>query len=141
MDQEEGEELSFVPSAISVPQKPLFRCDSQCSEKTLSFWQLASVVVKEGEESDTTNLCQKYYGESLKSEGDEPLTKRQWYDFVEKKGASWKALEKDGKRTIRTRNVGIFLPRQEYRISAAGIASQSTWSKLKAALTLTARTE
>ena len=56
MDQEEGEVLSFVPSASSVPQKPLFRCDNQCSEKTLSFWQLASVVIKEGEESYTTNL-------------------------------------------------------------------------------------
>ena len=28
-DQEEAEEISFVPSAISVPQKPLFRCDNQ----------------------------------------------------------------------------------------------------------------
>ena len=34
MDQEEAEEISFVPSGISVPQKPLFPCDSQCSEKT-----------------------------------------------------------------------------------------------------------
>ena len=43
-DQEEAEEISFVPSAISVSQKPLFRCDNQCSEKTISFRQLASVV-------------------------------------------------------------------------------------------------
>ena len=28
MNQEEAEEISFVPSAISVPQKPLFRCDN-----------------------------------------------------------------------------------------------------------------
>ena len=48
MDQEEGEELSFVPSASSVPQKPSLRCDNQCSEKTLSLWPLASVVIKEG---------------------------------------------------------------------------------------------
>ena len=34
MDQEEGAEISFVPSAINVPQKPLFRCDNQCGEKT-----------------------------------------------------------------------------------------------------------
>ena len=54
--------------AASVPQKPLFRCDNRCSEKTLSFWQLTSVVIKEGEESYTTNLCQKYcYNESLKT--------------------------------------------------------------------------
>ena len=38
-NQEEAEEISFVPSAISVPQKPLFRCDNRCSEKTLSVWQ------------------------------------------------------------------------------------------------------
>ena len=62
---QEAEEMSFVPSATSVPQKPLFRCDNQCSEKTLSFWQLASVVIKEGEESYITNLCQKCYNESV----------------------------------------------------------------------------
>ena len=37
-DQEEAEELSFVPRAISVPQKLMFRCDYRCSETTLSFW-------------------------------------------------------------------------------------------------------
>ena len=64
LNQEEADEISFVPSAISVPQKPLFRCDSRCSEMTLSFWQFASVVIKEGEESYTTNLCQQHYNES-----------------------------------------------------------------------------
>ena len=44
--QKGAEEISFVPSAISVPQKPLFRCDNGCSEKTISFWQFASVLVK-----------------------------------------------------------------------------------------------
>ena len=39
MNQEEAEEISFVPSSISVPQKPLLRCDNRCSEKTLNFWQ------------------------------------------------------------------------------------------------------
>ena len=43
-EQEEMEERIFVPSAASVPQKPLFRCGNECSEKTLSYWQLASVV-------------------------------------------------------------------------------------------------
>ena len=48
MGYEEEEERTFVPSAVSVPLKPLFRCDNQCSEKTLSYRQLASVVVDEG---------------------------------------------------------------------------------------------
>ena len=30
---EEAEDVSFVPSAISVPPKPMFRCDNRCSEK------------------------------------------------------------------------------------------------------------
>ena len=34
---EEEEERTFEPSAISVPRKPMFRCDKQCSEKTLSY--------------------------------------------------------------------------------------------------------
>ena len=33
-EYEEEEERTFVPSAVSVPSKPLFRCDNQCSEKT-----------------------------------------------------------------------------------------------------------
>ena len=38
--QEEAEELRFVPSAISVTQNLVFRCDNQCNGKTLSVWQL-----------------------------------------------------------------------------------------------------
>ena len=45
-DQEEAEGLSFVPSAISVPQKLTFRCDNQCSAKNCSFWQLVSAVIR-----------------------------------------------------------------------------------------------
>ena len=37
-------------SAISVLQKLMFRCDTQCSEKALSVWQLASVVMQECED-------------------------------------------------------------------------------------------
>ena len=69
-DKEEVEEMSFVPSAISVPRKPMFRCDNQCSEKTLSFWKLASVVIEEGEEPYTTILRQKRHNESLKAKGE-----------------------------------------------------------------------
>ena len=57
-ESEEEERRTFVPSVLSVPLKLLFRCDNQCSEKTLSYWQLASVVVNAGDEAYTTNLCQ-----------------------------------------------------------------------------------
>ena len=61
LSQEDAEEISFVPSAIGVPPKPLFRCDNRCSEKAISFWQFASVVVEDGKESYTTSLCQQCY--------------------------------------------------------------------------------
>ena len=37
----------------------------QCSEKTLSYWQLASAVVNEGDEAYTTNLCQMCFNNTL----------------------------------------------------------------------------
>ena len=55
------EERTFEPSAVSVPLQPLFRCDNQCSEKTLGDWQLESVVFNEGDEACTTNPCQKFF--------------------------------------------------------------------------------
>ena len=80
-----GRERTFVPSAVSVPLKPLFRCDRQCSEKTLSCWQPASVVVNEGDEAYTTNLCQKCFNKHLQAKGEEPLTNVKWRHVVEKK--------------------------------------------------------
>ena len=73
-EYEEEEERTFVPSAVSVPLKPLFRCDNQCSEKTLSYWQLASVVVNEGDEACSTNLCQKCFNKHLQAKGEKPLS-------------------------------------------------------------------
>ena len=74
-----------MPSAISIPQKPMFWCDNRCSEDALSFWQFASVVVEEGEESYTADLCQQCYNKHLMAKGDAPLTKWHWYAAVEKK--------------------------------------------------------
>ena len=76
---------TFVPSAVSVPLKPMFRCDKQCSQKTLSFWQLASVVMNEGDKAFTTNLCQMCFNKHLQAKGEEPLTNVNWRQAVEKK--------------------------------------------------------
>ena len=69
-EYEEEEERTFVPSAVSVPLKPLIRCDNQCSEKTLSCWQLASVVLHEGDGAYTTNLCQMCFNKHLQAKGE-----------------------------------------------------------------------
>ena len=108
--EQEMEERIFVPSAVSVPQKPSFRCDNQCSEKTFSYWQLASVVVDEGDEAYTTNLCQKCFNEHLQAKGEKPLSNVQWRQVVEKKGVPRKDVKNHGKRTICTWDVGIFSP-------------------------------
>ena len=89
-EHEEEEERTFVPSAASVPPKPLFRCDRQCSEKTLSCWQLASVVVNEGDEAFSTNLCQKCFNKHLQAKREEPLTNMKWRQVVERRGKNLK---------------------------------------------------
>ena len=83
---------------MSVPLKPLFRCDNQCSEKTLRYWQVASVEVNEGDEAYTTNLCQKCFNKHLQAKGEEPLTNVKWRQVVEKKanrGRMWKMMGKE----------------------------------------------
>ena len=37
LSREEAGEISFVPSAINIPQRPMFRCDNRCSDKALRF--------------------------------------------------------------------------------------------------------
>ena len=68
--------------------------------------------MKEGEESYTTNLCQKCYNESLKEKKIKTTDKCAVERVRGAKGAPWKAFENDGKRTIRTWNVGTFSPRK-----------------------------
>ena len=96
----EAEETSFVPSAISIPQRPTFWCDNKCSDIALRFWQFASVVVEDGEEPYTANLSQQCYNESLTAKGLAPLKNWQWKAVVEKKahqGRLWIMLGKTRK--------------------------------------------
>ena len=74
---------------MSVRLKPLFRCDRQCSEKTLSYWQLASVVVNEGDEAFSTNLCQKCFNKHLQAKGRQVVEKKAY------RGRMWKMMEKE----------------------------------------------
>ena len=84
-DFEVEKQRTFISSAAGVPLKPLFRYDKQCSEKTVSCWQLASVEVDDGDEAYTTNLCQKCSNKHLQANGEEPLTNVKWRQVVEKR--------------------------------------------------------
>ena len=94
---------------MSVPLKPLFRCDNQCSDKTLSYWQLAAVVLNEGDEAYTTNLCQKCFNKHLQAKGEKTADKRAVEGGSGKEGVSWKNMENEKERTISAWDVGIFL--------------------------------
>ena len=72
------------------------KCDQHpnwCNAKALSFWHFASVVMGDGEESYTTNLCQQCYKKIWWQK-----EMWQWYAVVEKKahrGMLWRMLGKD----------------------------------------------
>ena len=100
VSREEAEEICFVPSAISIPRGPMLWCDNRCRDKALRFWQLASVVVDDGEEVRTVNLCPLCYNESLTARGLASLKNSQLKAVVEKKahrGTLRRMLEKDQK--------------------------------------------
>ena len=141
---EEEEERTFVPSAVSVPLKPLFRCDRQCSGKTLSYWQLASVVENEGDEAFSTNLCQMCFNKHLQAKGEEPLTNVKSRQVVETKayrGRMWKMMGKNhicvgcgNISPVKDRSRRSFdsmkKSRQECQVSGSRNRQQkSTWNK------------
>ena len=37
LSHDEAEEISFVPSSLSIPRGPMFWCDNRCSNKALRF--------------------------------------------------------------------------------------------------------
>ena len=68
--------MSFVPSAISIPQRPMLWCDNRCSDKAFSFWQFASVVVDDVKESlhgqSVSAVLQRKFG------GERSCTLEEW---------------------------------------------------------------
>ena len=90
--QEEAEELAIVPSALSEPRGPIHWCDNRCSEKAVRYWQFASVVVEEGGEAHTINLCQQCCNERRVQQGEPRPNSWQWRAVVEKeahRGIMW----------------------------------------------------
>ena len=77
------------------------------SEKAIRYWQIASMVVEEGGEAHTINLCQQCYSAKLMQQGKQPLNLWQWERDSGEEGATRKDLESDGKRTISARNVRV----------------------------------
>ena len=82
----------------------MFWCDNRCSDKALSFWQLTSVVVEDGEVSYTANFGQQCYNKKLVAKGGAPLKNWQWYAVVEDhahRGRLKRRLVCDGRQSLR----------------------------------------
>ena len=95
---EEEEERTFVPSAVSVPLKPLFRCDISAAKRpsATGSWLLcwSMKVMKHTRptcvRSVSTNTCMQ--------KEKKPLSNVQWRQVVEKKayrGRMWKMMGRE----------------------------------------------
>ena len=49
-----------------------------CSDKALRYMQIASMVVEEGGEARTINLCKQCCNERLVQQGKQPLKSKEW---------------------------------------------------------------
>ena len=58
-----------MPIALCEPREAIYFCDNRCSEKAISYWQIASMVVEEGGEAYTVKLCLQCYNEELVQQG------------------------------------------------------------------------
>ena len=105
----EAEEISCVPSAISIPQRPMFWCDNRCSDKALSFWQF-SVVIDCVTKSCMANLCQQCYNENSVVKGAVQSSRGE-------EGASWKIMENAGKTSTCKKCGSTFPGKERKRIS------------------------
>ena len=108
LNVEEEEEVSWVPSAIGIAQRPICKCDNHCSDKALGYWQFAVVFVDDGEEVRTRNLCQQCYNEEQKEHGEQPLKSWEWRALVEQT-AQRRKLSRNLGRAKTLREMWVYL--------------------------------
>ena len=116
MSPEEAEELAFVPSALREPPAAIYFCDGRCSGKSVRCWQFASVVVEEGGEARTVNLCQQCFHERRVQQGEPRLNSWQWRADVEKKahrGRIWDDAARERQEGIQGHRAGRSWSRPE----------------------------
>ena len=107
----EAEEISFVPSAISIPQRPMFWCDNRCSDKALSFWQFSVVIddVRVLHGQSVSAVLQRTFG------GKRSCTFEELAVEISRgeEGASWKTVENAGRKTSTCKKCGSTFPGKE----------------------------
>ena len=94
VDDEEMEELSCIPSAVSEPRWALHMCDSKSSKEGFKFYQLAAIVM-EGGGAHTINQCKQCYNVMGLKRGEREVTAPRWREVIEEKalrGKLWAAF-------------------------------------------------
>ena len=107
ISQKETDEMGFVPCTPSEPRGAFYWCDNRCSEQASRYMQIASMVIEEGGEARTINLCKLYYNAKPVQQCKQPLKSWEWKEVEEKKGhrgRMWKVFENEQLQ----RNVGVF---------------------------------
>ena len=82
-----------LPCALSEPRGAHHWCDNRCSDKALRSMLIASMVIEEGGEARTINLCKLWYTGKLVQQGRQPQKSKGWKEVMEKKahrGRLWK---------------------------------------------------
>ena len=85
INQEEADEMGFVPSALSELRGAFYWCDNRCSDEALRLLQIASMVIEEGGEARTINLRKRCCNEKLVQQGKQSLKSMEWSGVVERK--------------------------------------------------------
>ena len=120
-------------------------CDNRCSDKALGSMQIASMVIEEGGEGRTINLCKRCYNEKLVQQGKRSLKSKVWRKVVERKahrGRLWKIFGSEQvlrgmweyftcKRAwARYQQMSLSKNRKEYKVSGnKNLLSKKIWSK------------
>ena len=73
-NEEEMEELSFIPCAVSEPRWAVHMCDNKCREEGFKFNQIAAIVTEEGGAVRTINLCKQCYDVRRLNKGEREVT-------------------------------------------------------------------
>ena len=93
LSREQADEIGFVQSASSEPRGTMYWCGNRCSDTALRYMQIASMVIEEGGEARTINLCKRCCNERLFQQGKQSVKSKEWREVVERKAHRGRFME------------------------------------------------
>ena len=96
--EQDMEELSFIPNAVSEPRWALHMCDNMCGEEGFKSHQYVAIVTDEGGAVRAINLRKQCFNARRLKQGERRVTASKWTEVVEQmalQGRLW-ALQPEG---------------------------------------------